>query len=370
MGFVHGLSNMGGGSSRKESTEGLENQTGDAPKEKQSVLDDDSFGEAPNFLVCPITQEVMEDPVFTSDGHTFERSAIESWLSNNCTNPMTGSEMPDKNLTPNFAIREACDAYRSKTSDNAESIRRYNTAISQISSPSQSGQSTVSSSVSSGTSFFSSLPGKSEIKTATSMSQSAPAVDMPSIRRVTSSGSTSSGTNFSSGTSSNIQQTMVTSPNSSSRGLGSPPLCSLCPNQAKSKSKVGDDWLVVCESCKVLVSQQQSMESNAGSRKSFRALSAMEAGEDLEFGCQDGKEPLTVEARGQNSSPYIVESRENYTNVCSRCNVRQASTRGNLINLGWVPLCAECDNSTVKRQHSNFRPVPLASQQIIEFRTD
>nr|GEW60177.1 U-box domain-containing protein 44-like [Tanacetum cinerariifolium] len=29
---------------------------------------------------CPITQEVMVDPVETSSGHTFERSAIEKWL--------------------------------------------------------------------------------------------------------------------------------------------------------------------------------------------------------------------------------------------------------------------------------------------------
>ena len=79
---------------------------------ENSYLDDDDFGDAPEFLVCPITQEVMDDPVITSDGHTFERSAIEAWLSNNNTNPMTGSEIKSKALTPNFALRDACAAYK------------------------------------------------------------------------------------------------------------------------------------------------------------------------------------------------------------------------------------------------------------------
>ena len=32
-------------------------------------------------VVCPITQEPMEDPVLAADGHTFERSAIEGGFS-------------------------------------------------------------------------------------------------------------------------------------------------------------------------------------------------------------------------------------------------------------------------------------------------
>eukprot|EP01117_Protostelium_nocturnum_P013709 TRINITY_DN5144_c0_g1_i2.p1 TRINITY_DN5144_c0_g1~~TRINITY_DN5144_c0_g1_i2.p1 ORF type:complete len:411 (+),score=88.91 TRINITY_DN5144_c0_g1_i2:43-1275(+) len=36
--------------------------------------------EIPNPLLCPITQEIMNDPVMASDGHTYERSAIEEWI--------------------------------------------------------------------------------------------------------------------------------------------------------------------------------------------------------------------------------------------------------------------------------------------------
>ena len=28
---------------------------------------------------CPITQDIMTDPVMTADGHTYEREAIEHW---------------------------------------------------------------------------------------------------------------------------------------------------------------------------------------------------------------------------------------------------------------------------------------------------
>jgi len=32
----------------------------------------------PSQIVCPLTKQIMVDPVVTADGHTYERSAIES----------------------------------------------------------------------------------------------------------------------------------------------------------------------------------------------------------------------------------------------------------------------------------------------------
>ena len=45
-------------------------------------------------FVCPITQAVMEDPVMTADGHTYERAAIEQWLREHDTSPNTGEPPP------------------------------------------------------------------------------------------------------------------------------------------------------------------------------------------------------------------------------------------------------------------------------------
>lgn len=39
-----------------------------------------SADDAPMSFRCPITLQVMSDPVITADGHTYERAAIEHWL--------------------------------------------------------------------------------------------------------------------------------------------------------------------------------------------------------------------------------------------------------------------------------------------------
>eukprot|EP00996_Jenningsia_fusiforme_P000261 NODE_1213_length_1637_cov_31.637909_g1078_i0.p1 GENE.NODE_1213_length_1637_cov_31.637909_g1078_i0~~NODE_1213_length_1637_cov_31.637909_g1078_i0.p1 ORF type:complete len:524 (-),score=91.01 NODE_1213_length_1637_cov_31.637909_g1078_i0:66-1520(-) len=61
----------------------------------------------PSSFCCPITQQVMEDPVFTADGHTFERSAIEQYFnSQTITNsPVTGLPLVSAALVPNHALR-------------------------------------------------------------------------------------------------------------------------------------------------------------------------------------------------------------------------------------------------------------------------
>jgi Mg-chelatase subunit ChlD len=58
-----------------------------------------------NFL-CPITQEVMTDPVIGSDGITYERTAIEAWFAaGHNTSPLTRAPMTSRSLVPNIALR-------------------------------------------------------------------------------------------------------------------------------------------------------------------------------------------------------------------------------------------------------------------------
>ena len=59
----------------------------------------------PQFL-CPITNELMQDPVTTCDGHAFERLAIERWLRSHQTSPMTGMPLETTTLTPAIALRQ------------------------------------------------------------------------------------------------------------------------------------------------------------------------------------------------------------------------------------------------------------------------
>jgi len=54
---------------------------------------------------CPITREVMFNPVVAPDGHTYERKAIEEWLRRNGTSPVTRQPIKRGALTPNRALK-------------------------------------------------------------------------------------------------------------------------------------------------------------------------------------------------------------------------------------------------------------------------
>jgi hypothetical protein len=56
---------------------------------------------------CPLTMEVMGDPVMTVDGQTYERVEIDKRFAlGNRTSPLTGEELPSTNLFPNIALRK------------------------------------------------------------------------------------------------------------------------------------------------------------------------------------------------------------------------------------------------------------------------
>ena len=59
----------------------------------------------PDAFLCPLTLEPMQDPVVTCDGQTYERSAIEQWLRQSSTSPLTGQQLPHLGLAPNVVLR-------------------------------------------------------------------------------------------------------------------------------------------------------------------------------------------------------------------------------------------------------------------------
>ena len=60
---------------------------------------------APDGYLCPITLELMQDPVLAADGFTYERTGIEQWLLNGDYSPKTGEPLQHKGLTPNRVLR-------------------------------------------------------------------------------------------------------------------------------------------------------------------------------------------------------------------------------------------------------------------------
>eukprot|EP00900_Chrysochromulina_parva_P009567 jgi/Chrpa1/18611/Chrysochromulina_OHIO_Genome00009121-RA len=64
----------------------------------------------PSFL-CPISQELMLDPVTCTDGHSYDRRYIVTWLAENNTSPATGLPLSSRVLIPNIALRNAIDEW-------------------------------------------------------------------------------------------------------------------------------------------------------------------------------------------------------------------------------------------------------------------
>jgi len=55
--------------------------------------------------VCPITEEIMKDPVVASDGHTYERAAIAEWQKKTGTSPNTNEPITAA-FKPNVALKK------------------------------------------------------------------------------------------------------------------------------------------------------------------------------------------------------------------------------------------------------------------------
>uniref|UniRef100_A0A5B6Z4L3 RING-type E3 ubiquitin transferase n=1 Tax=Davidia involucrata TaxID=16924 RepID=A0A5B6Z4L3_DAVIN len=92
-----------------------------SPKEKEIkyFTKRKSLGSQPleplQSFYCPITREVMVDPVETSSGHTFERSAIEKWFadgSNLC--PLTMTPLDTSILRPNKTLRQSIEEWKDR----------------------------------------------------------------------------------------------------------------------------------------------------------------------------------------------------------------------------------------------------------------
>ncbi len=66
----------------------------------------------PREFVCPISMDLMTDPFVGNDGQTYERSAIETWISQHRSSPFTRQPMTLADLHPNFALRAALERWK------------------------------------------------------------------------------------------------------------------------------------------------------------------------------------------------------------------------------------------------------------------
>lgn len=69
--------------------------------------------EVPPYFVCPISLEIMKDPVTVSTGITYDRDGIEKWIfsQNNYICPVTKQALSDPELTPNITLRRLIQSW-------------------------------------------------------------------------------------------------------------------------------------------------------------------------------------------------------------------------------------------------------------------
>ena len=63
-------------------------------------------------FICPITNEIMNDPVIDNDGNSYEKNAILEWLKRSKTSPITRKNLYEHNLSPNRALKNMIEKFK------------------------------------------------------------------------------------------------------------------------------------------------------------------------------------------------------------------------------------------------------------------
>ncbi|CAI5493129.1 unnamed protein product [Closterium sp. Naga37s-1] len=63
-------------------------------------------------FICPISKEIMKDPVVAADGFTYERQHITTWMGSSSLSPATGQPLPHTCLTPNNVLKNLIASHK------------------------------------------------------------------------------------------------------------------------------------------------------------------------------------------------------------------------------------------------------------------
>ena len=85
----------------------------------------------PDYL-CPISYEIMKDPVICADGNSYERCEIENWFKKNNTSPLTGLKLRNTHLIPNNTLKRAIIQYQEQKVVPSTILTPTSTAVSSV----------------------------------------------------------------------------------------------------------------------------------------------------------------------------------------------------------------------------------------------
>lgn len=81
--------------------------------------------QVPSSFLCAITHDIMNVPMIDPEGNTYEKAAIEQWLYNHTTSPITRNNLYVSQLNYNRALKDAIDEYKQRNGlpvDGASSV--------------------------------------------------------------------------------------------------------------------------------------------------------------------------------------------------------------------------------------------------------
>ncbi|ERN16085.1 hypothetical protein AMTRI_Chr11g95110 [Amborella trichopoda] len=83
--------------------------------------------EVPPYFLCPISLQIMRDPVTVCTGISYDRESMEKWIYTykNTSCPVTNQTLSDQELTPNHTLRRLIQAWCTANSSNG--IERFPT---------------------------------------------------------------------------------------------------------------------------------------------------------------------------------------------------------------------------------------------------
>ena len=84
--------------------------------QEQMELDENAEEEIPDEFKCPISLDLMQDPVLAADGHSYDRVQIESWFRTSHVSPNTRLNLNTLALYPNIELRNRINSWLSERS--------------------------------------------------------------------------------------------------------------------------------------------------------------------------------------------------------------------------------------------------------------
>lgn len=76
----------------------------------------------PNEFKCPISMELMTDPVLCEDGQTYDRRSIQEWLKQSQTSPLTRQPLNPNALRSNLALKASIERWKQSQNNKQHQV--------------------------------------------------------------------------------------------------------------------------------------------------------------------------------------------------------------------------------------------------------